>query len=190
MASRGDEIAEGRRLLREAPHLVPRSAHFTTAAYVRDGEDHAAFEQGELQGRERRVDADLVAPVPVEQQGARGLRSQGPVRSFVDQIATGHDGHRYAHVVAAAHPEASRGVLGRVVSTEYALLLAHDDLTGRGIDVGDEARGDERGRHDPHVRGDVVGVGGQVDGRGRRTAVDESRVLEEVVAERVLSVVE
>ena len=63
----GDEIGEGIFLLQQAAGFMPRLAQVHAAADVRNGVDEAAVEQAQPVRTERRIDADAVRAVAVEQ---------------------------------------------------------------------------------------------------------------------------
>ena len=110
-----NEVREAVALVQLLAVLVPEPTQFAAAAHMGDREDQAAVEQTEPGDAERRVDADLVGAVAVE-QGWRRL-AEG------DQVAAVDQGDRNAGAVGGGGPLAALLEQARVVAAEHGLLL-------------------------------------------------------------------
>src|SRR5581483_11931313 len=98
----------------QASRFVPWLAKIAAAADVRDREDDAAIEQAEPVRAERRIDADAVGTVAVEQH------RRGPVSP--EALAV-DDGDRDVRAIGGLGVEALGLVLGRIVAAQHLLLF-------------------------------------------------------------------
>ena len=151
-----DEVREAVALVQLLAVLVPESTQLAAAAHVGDREDHAAVEQAEPGDAERRVDADLVGAVAVEQGRGGSSRS--------DEVTPVDEGDRDARAVGGGSPLAALLEQGRVVAAEHGLLLPQPALAGGDHVVVDRRRRDEAGVTETDGRRVPLGIGRRAHG--------------------------
>jgi hypothetical protein len=131
------EVRERVALVQELAVLIPLAAHLTTAAHVRDGEDHAAVQLRQAGDREARLDRVLVRAVAVQVQCAR-LAARLAERALPDQR------QRELRAVLRRGPHPCLRIVGRLVAAEHGLALAQQQAAGRDLVIEDGAGRDER----------------------------------------------
>jgi len=126
MLARGDEIGEAVGLVGELALAVPAPALLGAAAYVGDGIDEAAIDQGQARGREPRRDRDAIGAIAIEQAGRRAVE-----RGILSEQQ--RDGHQFA--VRRGRHDPAGDVACRIVTGRHLLALAQDPLARRKVVV-------------------------------------------------------